>query len=105
MSESCEQWTLEQARHSKREHNLEIAVMEHELNLKYPAWQGPLHEALLELDKTKLKAKIAAAETAIAKRLEDLSQYANHEAERHALQDGVASLRVLKRVELGERER
>ncbi len=84
---------------------MEIFAMAHELNLKYPVWQEPLHEALVELDKSKLKSKIARAETAIAQRLQDVSKAAEDEAEIHALQDGLASLRVLRRVELGNEQR
>jgi hypothetical protein len=70
-------------------------------DLKYPEWQEPLREALLELDKDRLKARVAAAETAIFKRLQTISRTADNQEERQAIEDGLANLRVLKRDILG----
>ena len=70
-------------------------------DLKYPEWQEPLREALLELDKDRLKARVAAAETAIIKRLQIISRTADNQEERQAIEDGLANLRVLKREILG----
>jgi hypothetical protein len=65
--------------------------------LKYPEWQEPLRQALLELDKDRLKARIATAEMAVFNRLQTLTQGTYHPAERQALEDALATLRVLKR--------
>ena len=65
--------------------------------LKYPEWQEPLQQALLELDTDKLKARIASAEIAIFSRLQALTRGPYHPAERQALEDALATLRVLKR--------
>ena len=70
-------------------------------DLKYPEWQEPVRQALLELNKEKLKAQVAAAEAAIAHRLQALSQSSNHQPERWAIEDAKAILRVLKRDILG----
>jgi len=72
-----------------------------EKHLQYPRWQEPLHLALLEFDKDKLKELVANAEAAIFARLQELSQTENNTAERQAVRDGLASLRVLKRDVLG----
>lgn len=69
-------------------------------DLKYPEWQEPLREALLELDKDRLKARVAAAETAIFNRLQAISQSGGNQAEREAIEDALSCLRVLKREKL-----
>jgi len=67
----------------------------------YPEWQPEHQAALLELDTEKLRERVAAAETAIFNRLQAISQGSNHTAERQAIEDAFASLRVLKRDNLG----
>ena len=70
-------------------------------NIIYPEWQHEYQTALLELDTEKLRERVAAAETAIFDRLQAISQGSNHTAERQAIEDALASLRVLKRDNLG----
>ena len=65
--------------------------------LRYPEWQKPYHEALIEVDENKLGERLSAAQAAISKRLQALSGDPNHHAERQAIQDALASIRVLKR--------
>jgi hypothetical protein len=60
------------------------------------AWQAYYQAALLELDPEKLPQRVEAAETTIFKRLQDLAYSSNSHAERQAIEDAVASLRVLK---------
>jgi hypothetical protein len=67
----------------------------------YPEWQPQYQTALLETDREKLPERVAAAETAIYQRLQAISQSSAYQAERQAIQDAVASLRVLKRDSLG----
>jgi hypothetical protein len=67
----------------------------------YPEWQTDYQSALLELDPEKLPKRLEAAETAIFNRLQTISKSSDSEAERHAIEDAVASLRVLKRETLG----
>jgi len=69
--------------------------------LKYPEWQGLLQEALVEIDREKLKACVAAAEAAIFNRLRAISQSPNQQAERNAIADAIAILRLLKRDDHG----
>ena len=70
---------------------------DHADDLKYPNWQRPVQEALIELDKHKLHARIAEAEHAITRRLEDISQSPADRAEQDAMQHALASLRVVKK--------
>jgi hypothetical protein len=70
-------------------------------DLLYPHWQNEYQAALLELDREKLAARVAAAEAAIYQRLQNLSQNSDHHTERHVIEDALASLRLLKRDELG----
>jgi len=69
--------------------------------LLYPEWQADYHAALVELDPEKLQERVEAAETAIFKRLQAISQNSDHTAERQAIQDALAGLRVLKQESLG----
>jgi hypothetical protein len=65
--------------------------------LQYPSWQKLCQEALIELDLEKLKERVAAAETAIFLRFQELSRSGDGHAERQALSDVSSSLRFLKR--------
>jgi hypothetical protein len=62
----------------------------------YLDWQQEYQTALLELAPQKLSERVAAAEAAISKRFQALSQSPNHVAEWHAIDDARAGLRVLK---------
>jgi hypothetical protein len=67
----------------------------------YPEWQRPCQAALVELDRAKLQERIAAAEAAIVSRLNAASAAPVSAAERQAIADALATLRVLKRECLG----
>lgn len=69
--------------------------------ISYPEWQNEYAVALVELDREKLPPRVAASETAIFNRLQAISQSSDHQAERHAIDDALAALRVLKRENLG----
>ena len=72
--------------------------------LLYPEWQKPLQAALLELDREKLKERIAAAEDVLLSRQKMILQNpGNHSAERIAIADGLSSLRSLKKHTEGDR--
>ena len=64
--------------------------------LKYPLWQLPYREAILELDRNKLAIKIQTAEIAVRERLQALEHHANGQEERQALSDAISTLTVLK---------
>ena len=67
----------------------------------YPAWQYEYQAALVVVDRQKLKQRVEAAETAIYKRLQHLSQNSDDFVERQVIEDALNSLRALKRDELG----
>lgn len=67
----------------------------------YPEWQHEYSAALVEIDPRKLLERVTAAETAIFKRLQAMSASANNDAERDAIEDALAGLRILKRENLG----
>ena len=69
--------------------------------LLYPEWQSEYQAALLELDREKLLQRVQTAESAIFNRLQALSQSSGHDAERQAIADALANLRVLKSEKLG----
>jgi len=77
-----------------------IELGDHFDDLKYPNWQKPVQEALIELEKIKLKECIAVAEAAIYRRLEDISQGPDHQAERDAMDHALSNLRVVKKESL-----
>jgi hypothetical protein len=68
-----------------------------ESELRYPEWQRPLQEALMESDKAKLKARVESAETIIFRRLQAISHDSNHHAERDAVEHALSLLRTIKR--------
>jgi len=67
------------------------------VNLRYPDWQKPYHDALVELDKDKLKVRVVAAEAAIFNRLQTMSSNSDSSGEMQAIEDALASLCYLKR--------
>jgi hypothetical protein len=67
----------------------------------YPEWQPEYLAALLEVDPKTLFERVTAAETAIFNRLQAISHHPDGHAERQAIEDALASLRVLKRDDLG----
>jgi hypothetical protein len=64
--------------------------------LKYPEWQTPYQEALLESDEKKLEAKIHLAEWKICRRLQTISADSNHQEEKAAIADALNRLGSLK---------
>jgi hypothetical protein len=67
--------------------------------LKYPSWQTPFREAILEADPEELAKKVQELEAAISKRLQVIASDADHEDERRAIADATSILRVLKKEE------
>lgn len=81
--------------------DMEMGTMpesEQDTCLKYPDWQKPFQEAVLELDGDKLEKQIVTAQTAILSRLEAV------QAERRALEDALGTLRTLQREEKKTKE-
>lgn len=69
--------------------------------LKFPEWQGPFREVLLEFDGEKLKEKIHRMETLITERIRQLQEKGNGQVEQRALFDALSMLRTIKRDKLG----
>jgi len=46
--------------------------------IRYPEWQAEYQAAVMELDRRQLAKRVAEAEAAIAKRLQAISQSADH---------------------------
>jgi hypothetical protein len=67
----------------------------------YPEWQPEYQAAIVELNHENLSARVMAAEAAIFNRLQSMLQSSHYQAERQAIEDALASLRVLKRDRLG----
>jgi len=65
--------------------------------LQYPEWQKLCQDALVELDKDKLRERVAAAEAAISSRLCAAAPARLSAEERRAIEDALGTLRVLKR--------
>jgi len=64
--------------------------------VKYPQWQLPLQQAILEVDRNRLPDKIQKAETAVHERVRALEQRASGHEERLALSDAMSTLKALK---------
>jgi hypothetical protein len=71
-----------------------------ESELKYPSWQGPLQEAILELDRKMFANKIQEVESLMFERLQEITSDPDHHDERQALADGTSILRGLKKARL-----
>ncbi|HXN21879.1 MAG TPA: hypothetical protein VOA41_03945 [Candidatus Dormibacteraeota bacterium] len=65
--------------------------------LRFPIWQKPYQEALLELNSKALPLRIAEAEKAISLRSRALAINPDGQQERQALDDALFSLLCLKR--------
>jgi MoxR-like ATPase len=67
-------------------------------NVRYPDWKPQYRAAMLELDHTKLKDRLQAAQIAISERLRMLSQdhFGTPEV-RNAIADAVNGLAILER--------
>jgi hypothetical protein len=67
--------------------------------LKYPEWQTPFEDLMLESDPKKLREKLQSLETVIFGRLQRLRQ--EDSAEQEAINDALSVLRIIKRDKLG----
>jgi hypothetical protein len=76
---------------ARHEHETESAS-----GVRYPEWQKPYEEALIEFDKSKLAQRVAAAERAILNRHEKILEDPGYATERQAMEDALVFLRVVK---------
>jgi hypothetical protein len=65
--------------------------------LKFPQWQGPLQELILEFDPQKMPEKIQSAETLVLERLQQLHHGNDSRVEKIALRDALSIIRIMKR--------
>ena len=63
--------------------------------LRYPIWQEPYRAAVIEINPTLLKLKIAAAEQAAKLRLKQLETSTDHHHELIAVTDALTALKIL----------
>ena len=68
--------------------------------LKYPKWQAPLQDLILELDREKLREKIQHVETLIFERIQQLGEGSDGRSELQAINDAMSVLRIIKRDKL-----
>ena len=66
-----------------------------EEELKFPKWQRPLQDLILEFDREKLREKIKKVEALISERYQQLGETSEGRAERDALSDALSVIRVL----------
>ena len=64
--------------------------------LRYPEWQKPYHDALLEPNPQKLAQRVSEAERAILSRLQEIRIGSDNRMEAQAIEDALNGLRVLK---------
>jgi hypothetical protein len=80
---------------------LTMSLPANDMNLKFPEWQAPLQDLILEFDRDTMLRKVPEVETLIFERLRDLSRDGDAHDERCALNDALSVIRVLKRDRLG----
>ena len=66
-----------------------------EEELKFPEWQKPLQDAILEFDREKLFEKLKKVEALIIERDQQLARANDGHVERVALSDSMSVIRVL----------
>ncbi len=66
-------------------------------DLKYPEWQEPFRQALLEANREKLNERLMVVEAEVLKRLYSISEDPACVEERQAIRDALSTIRVLKR--------
>jgi hypothetical protein len=64
--------------------------------LRYPEWQKPYHEALLEPNPQKLAERVNEAERAILSRLQEIRIGSDNRMEAQAIEDALNGLPVIK---------
>ena len=81
--------------------SLTMSLPANDMNLKFPEWQAPLQDLILEFDRETMLRKMPEVETRIIERLRSLSRDGEAQDERTALNDALSVIRVLKRDRLG----
>ena len=68
--------------------------------LKFPQWQAPLQELILEFDRQRLPARIQEVENLIFERSHQLQRSGNGRVEQEAINDALSIIRLIKRDKL-----
>jgi len=71
------------------------------MELRFPEWQAPLQELILEADREKFHERLHIVEDLIFERFRQLAQESDGRDEHQALNDALSILRVIKRDKLG----
>jgi hypothetical protein len=66
-----------------------------ELELRFPQWQAPFQELIIEFTLQRVPEALQKAEALVHERLQQLDHGNNHRDEKMALQDAMAVIRVL----------
>jgi hypothetical protein len=69
--------------------------------LKYPRWQAPLQDLILEFDRGKVVERIQKVENLILERLQQLRQGSEGHSEQDAINGALFIIRNIKRDKLG----
>jgi hypothetical protein len=69
--------------------------------LRFPDWQLPLQEVVLEFDRAKLLKEIRRVEALIIQRIQQLPRSADGHVERDAINHALSLLEMIKRDRLG----
>jgi hypothetical protein len=72
--------------------------------LKFPKWQAPLQEVILEFDFEKLPGKLQEVETLILERFQQPRQSNDGDREQAALNGALGVLRLIRRDRLAVRD-
>jgi hypothetical protein len=64
--------------------------------MRYPQWQGPLRDLMLEVDRPKLREKIQKLEVFMTARLEQLRQGSDDHKEQQAIREALLLLGTIK---------
>jgi hypothetical protein len=72
-----------------------------ESELKFPEWQAPLQDVLLEFNRAKLEQQVQRVEALITERIQQLPRSGNGLEERDAINHALSLLRMIKRDRLG----
>jgi hypothetical protein len=94
-----QQEKAEQARTSRTSQRKRDAMADEEL--RFPEWQGPLQEFILEFDREKALERAQKVEKLLLERLQQLRQGSDGHSELMALNDALSLFRMIKRDKLG----
>ena len=65
--------------------------------LRFPQWQAPLQDLILEFDSIKLEEKTRAVEALLFERIRQLDLESDGRDEKMALRDALSIIRIMKR--------